>query len=99
LSVTLSACPRRRLVRLACFGLGHANQQCNILSGTTLMVPEASQSHIACICVVKTVAVSSLSSHGHHNPQVLVLYILGHRDEVQDYFLSFSSLKLLKFNF
>jgi hypothetical protein len=50
------------------------NQQCNILSGSTLMVPaEASQSLVACICVVMTVAVSSLSSHGHCNPRVLVL--------------------------
>jgi hypothetical protein len=37
------------------------------------MVPEASQSLVACICIVMTVALSSFSSHGHHNPRVLVL--------------------------
>jgi hypothetical protein len=37
------------------------------------MEPEASQSLVACICIVVTVAVSSLSSCGHYNPWVLVL--------------------------
>jgi hypothetical protein len=50
-----------------------AHQQCNNLSGSTLMVPEASESLVFCICIVMTVAMSLLSSHGHHNPQVLVL--------------------------
>ena len=49
------------------------HQQCNILSGSTLMVPEASQSLVACICIAMTVAVSTLSCHGHHNPRLLVL--------------------------
>jgi hypothetical protein len=37
------------------------------------MVPEASQSFIACICIVMTVAVSSLSKQGHCNTQRLML--------------------------
>jgi hypothetical protein len=49
------------------------HQQCNILSCSTLKVPGASQSLVACICIVMTGAVSSFSSHGHHNPWVLVL--------------------------
>jgi hypothetical protein len=49
------------------------HQQCNILPGSTLMVPEASQSLVACICIAMTVAVSTLSCHGHHNPRLLVL--------------------------
>jgi hypothetical protein len=43
-------------------------QQSNILSDSTLIVPEASQSLF--VCIVMTVAVSSLSSRGHHIPWV-----------------------------
>jgi hypothetical protein len=48
-------------------------QQCNILFGSTLMVPEAIQSLVACICIAMKVAVSTLSCHGHHNPWLLVV--------------------------
>jgi hypothetical protein len=48
-------------------------QQCNILFGSTLMVPEAIQSLVACICIAMKVAVSTLSCHGHHNRRLLVV--------------------------
>ena len=49
------------------------HQQCNIIAGSSLMVPEPNQSLLACICIVVTVTVSLSSSHGHHNSWVLVL--------------------------